>query len=36
MSEENIEKLIAMIKEEAYIPGDWVGVYEIEQLRNIK
>ena len=48
MSEENVEKLIAMLKEEAYVPGDWAGVSEIkvvnlenvlgliEQLRNYK
>lgn len=48
MSEENVEKLIAMIKEEAYVPRDWEGVSEIkvvhlenvlgliEQLRNYR
>ena len=48
MSEENVEKLIAMIKEEAYVPGEWQGVSEIkvvhlenvlgliEQLRNTR
>lgn len=46
MSEENVEKLIAMIKQDAYVPSDWKGVSEIkvvhlenvleiiEQLRN--
>jgi hypothetical protein len=26
MSEKNVEKLIKMLKEAAYIPGDWQGV----------
>ena len=30
MSEENVEKLIEMIKQEAYVPGDWAGVSEIK------
>lgn len=48
MSEENVEKLIAMLKEEAYVPSDYWGVSDtkvvnlenvlglIEQLRNYK
>lgn len=37
MTEENVEKLIAMIKEEAYVPGDWAGVSEIKvvHLENV-
>lgn len=46
MSEENVGKLIAMIKEEAYTPNEWIGVSKnkvvnldavlllIEQLRK--
>lgn len=46
MSEENVNKLIAILKEEAYTPSDWVGASSIkvvhlenvlgliEQLRN--
>ena len=30
MSEENVEKLVAMLKEEAYIPRDWAGVSELK------
>ena len=33
MSEENVEKLIAMIKEEAYVPNDWIGVSELKVVR---
>lgn len=37
MSEENIEKLIAMIKQEAYVPGEWRGISEIKvvNLENV-
>jgi len=46
MTEENVKKLIAILKEEAFTPNDWLGVSEtkvvfldnalglIEQLRN--
>lgn len=37
MTEENVEKLKAMIKEEAYIPREWEGVSEIKvvHLENV-
>lgn len=37
MTEENVEKLIAMIKQEAYVPGDWRGISEVKvvNLENI-
>lgn len=37
MSEENVFKLIAMIKEEAYIPREWEGVSEtkVVNLENV-
>ena len=37
MSEENVEKLIAMIKQEAYVPSVWQGVSEIKvvHLENV-
>lgn len=37
MTEENVEKLIAMLKEEAYIPSDRLGVSEIKvvHLENV-
>lgn len=37
MSEENVEKLIAMLKEEAYVPREWDGVSEIKvvHLQNV-
>lgn len=37
MSEENVEKLIAMIKQEAHVPGDWQGVSEtkVVHLENV-
>lgn len=33
MSNENVEILIEMIKEKAYIPGDWTGVSESKVIR---
>lgn len=33
MSNENVEKLIEMIKEKAYIPRDWIGVSESKVVR---
>ena len=37
MSDENVFKLIAMIKEEAYVPDEWKGVSEIKviNLENV-
>ena len=37
MTEENVKKLIAMLKEEAYIPRDWEGVSTIKvvHLENV-
>lgn len=33
MSDENLEKLIEMVKEKAYVPADWVGVSELKVVR---
>lgn len=30
MDEKYVEKLIVMLKEAAYIPGDWVGVSDLK------
>lgn len=37
MSDENIFKLIAMLKKEAYVPDEWKGVSEIKvvNLENV-
>lgn len=37
MTEENVDKLIAMLKEEAYVPGNWKGISEIKvvHLENV-
>lgn len=33
MSEENVQKLIEMVKEKAYIPGDRIGVSDKKVVR---
>lgn len=37
MSDENVFKLIAILKEEAYIPNEWEGISEIKvvNLENV-